>query len=394
MSKQFVDSLKKLEQEFQQQPLSPERDQAIRAKLQGEQTPLTVPRLSMSWAVAFALLCVASGALLYPFSQQQNKVGGFVLLEGTAQLTQNAVVGCQSKQCKLDYTQRRTKFNISQATQIKRVQHNLALMQGQAFFNVEPRRPKEQPLRIFVSHGYIEVIGTQFTLWQGHQKGRLHLHEGVVRYVQKDGQTRVVREGGKLAWPLLKPAKKASKKTQRAKPIAITNRAKPKRRRTTRSQRKVVMPIRRAQPTQRVPRRKLRSRTKQPFFQPKKPKQQVIREVQPEPKVMIPGSSQASPPPVRLDKESHQIIRQVAQLRLRQKYKQAVQLLRKHISRLSPTQQDIRELLHFEIGQFLANYLKQNKQACKHWRTHQRLFRRSRRYHQEIAFFLKQLSCP
>jgi hypothetical protein len=84
------------------------------------------------------------------------------------------------------------------------------------------------------------------------------------------------------------------------------------------------------------------------------------------------------------------VLEEVERLRTQGRYRAAVQKLRLSLPLFS--QEAAQERLHYELGSLLSHYLKDK--ACRHWRRHQHIYAKSRRYRQEIRNNLKLLRCP
>ncbi len=79
---------------------------------------------------------------------------------------------------------------------------DLRLEAGRARFVVAKRTPRRRPFMIAVSHGWIVVIGTRFTVEQNARAGRLDVEEGVVEFRWADGApSERLTAGASLEWP-------------------------------------------------------------------------------------------------------------------------------------------------------------------------------------------------
>jgi transmembrane sensor len=61
------------------------------------------------------------------------------------------------------------------------------------------------PVRLLVSHGAIEVVGTSFNVIQNDQRGQVNLQEGKIRFRSIKGTTVELEPGQSLDWPLPEP---------------------------------------------------------------------------------------------------------------------------------------------------------------------------------------------
>lgn len=76
----------------------------------------------------------------------------------------------------------------------------LRLVEGTALFEVSHVEAGEDPVRIGVSHGLIEVIGTRFSIEQGPTGGHVDLFEGRIRFVSQAGERTEIEPGQRHAW--------------------------------------------------------------------------------------------------------------------------------------------------------------------------------------------------
>lgn len=73
------------------------------------------------------------------------------------------------------------------------------VLRGTAMFSVQKVAPGELPVRVEVSHGAIEVLGTRFTVQQDAGGGHVDLLEGRIRFVGSAGTTDVM-PGERVGW--------------------------------------------------------------------------------------------------------------------------------------------------------------------------------------------------
>lgn len=74
------------------------------------------------------------------------------------------------------------------------------LRSGRALFDVEPVEPGASPVRVAVSHGVIEVLGTRFAVAQDGDGGYVDLFEGEIRFHARDGSIVEIRPGQRHGW--------------------------------------------------------------------------------------------------------------------------------------------------------------------------------------------------
>ena len=115
---------------------------------------------------------------------------------------------------------------------VKREERHIRVLKGRATLDVTPRRRGQEILRVYVSHGQIQVLGTMFTVQQRRVGGQVKLHRGAIRFVGHEGQVREVKPGQTLSWPLKDPppltatapeevAKSSPKKARPAKKLTL-----------------------------------------------------------------------------------------------------------------------------------------------------------------------------
>ena len=213
----------------------------------------------------------------------------------------------------------------------------LTLRSGDVLVTVEHRQPLTTPVRIVVSHGTIEVVGTRFTLRQSAGGGSVEVHEGRVRFLS-DEVTAEVTAGESLTWPRPR-ASAAPIPTEQA-----PNPAEP-------------APPSRAPPA--TPR-------------PSKPR--VTR---------------AEPAVIR-ETDAAWLLEEVELLRSRAEYDEAVRLLDNGLAGLVSTK--TRERFSFELGSILTYQQRDPSRACHHWASHQASFPAGR-YAQEVQSAREKARC-
>jgi hypothetical protein len=77
---------------------------------------------------------------------------------------------------------------------------NVALLRGNARFRVEHVVPGASPVRIRVSVGMIEVLGTEFEVRQEHQRGWVRLLSGHIRVALNNGHRVELAPGERFDW--------------------------------------------------------------------------------------------------------------------------------------------------------------------------------------------------
>lgn len=189
-----------------------------------------------------------------------------------------------------------------------------------------------EPVRIAVSHGAIEVVGTRFTIHQGESSGSVTLHEGVIRFIAADATTTTLAPGETLEWP---PAPRAA----------------------------------RAEP--------------EPEAAPVEPQPQPKAQPKPQPKVT------RREPTVIHETDAAWLLEEVDTARSRGEYAEAVRLLDKGLAGIVSAA--TRERFSFELGSMLTWQLT-DPRACGHWRAHQAAFPNGR-YAREVERAIVRAKC-
>ncbi len=230
------------------------------------------------------------------------------------------------------YGHGRFEISANAASLLHRDGDELTLMRGDVEVNVQKRRSERVRLR--VSHGFIEVVGTRFTLRQREDGGDVTLHEGVIHFVGA-GDTHVMSPGETYAWP----------------PVAL------------------VAP-------------------------PREPPLEPAREPEPAPE---PPASTAKPrlkslrrePAVIREIDAAWLLAEVDTARSRGEYAEAVRLLDKGLAGI--VSGSTKERFSFELGSILTWQLA-DARACKHWQKHAAAFPNGR-YAQQIVRAMEKANC-
>lgn len=223
---------------------------------------------------------------------------------------------------------------------VAREGESVRVREGVARFEVEKRRAGEAPVRVVVSGGAIEVVGTVFEVTQGEGRGEVWLLEGAIRFHANDGRVVPVAVGERLAWPL--PAMAVAMPPPPAPP-----------------------PVERLAPVE------------VPALPPKR--------------VVVPPVVYAPEPVVAPEPkpDSAEVLRAVALWRSRGDFDAAARELRAALGGSWPVQ--TRELFSFELGAVLSRK-GDAREACAHWAVHQGEFPRGR-YALEVTQARSRLSC-
>ena len=189
---------------------------------------------------------------------------------------------------------------------------DVTVQRGQAVFDVGKVAAGEETVKVAVSHGTIEVLGTRFTVDQDPQGGTVDLFEGRIRFhhVPADGRAPVdILPGQRYAWG------------DRAAP---------------------------------------------------EPAPDII--VEDEPTIVDDPPERSARPRKRAAKapDADAIIAKVTELRGAGRYAEAARRLRQALQ----LRWDRRtaQVLSYELGQILERHLGDTKAACRHWTRHQRKY--------------------
>lgn len=209
------------------------------------------------------------------------------------------------------------------------------LTRGKARFSVDKRSPKEGPVHVSVSHGRIEILGTQFTVEQGDGRGSVQLHKGAIRFVANDGTAEGLEPGETLRWP--RPVQPKSEE--------------------------LVSEVTQADEPQTA------ERADVPVVVPK-PHEQPIE-----------------------DEETgrQSVLAELAQLRSRGKYEKAAKLLQAELESARLPER-ARDQLSYELGTILSTHTREPTKACAHWKQHLRRHG-SGRYVTEAQNAMQRLHC-
>jgi len=221
-----------------------------------------------------------------------------------------------------------------QPSRLRRDHAILTIHAGELLVTVAKRTAGEDAVRLQVSHGWIEILGTRFTVEQRADGGRVTLHEGSIRFIAPETE-RTLKPGQVLEWPL---ARTAEAQTDPPVPAAVP------------------------EPVPPAPPKTKRPAAKSPRVEPA-----VIRET-----------------------DARWLLEEVELLRSRGEYVEAVRLLDKGLDGLvSPA---TRERFSFELGSILTYQQSNATRACAHWTSHRRTFPAGR-YEREIRSAMETAQC-
>jgi transmembrane sensor len=290
---------------------------------------------SLMIAAATVLVTVAS-PMVTKDHRLSSSIGGLEVLGPTNDLRSsvgaNQVVDIEAGGCTLVDAARGISLVVTSPVRIRKDADGVRVARGIVDVRVEKRRSGLEPVRVLVSDGSIEVMGTRFTVEQGEASGRVRLHDGAIRFRSSDGRTVDLRPGDSLAWPLPAPPRAVGESGRNAA-----------------SPRDPILTTKNAQ------------------------------------------GDRATAPPISATEfaRSEELLERIAVMRSRGQYRQAVQELSDGLNaNLSPA---ARERLSFELGSLLT-YQLEDGSACRYWDDHARRFPAGR-YDDEIRHAREHLRC-
>lgn len=220
---------------------------------------------------------------------------------------------------------------------IEREAGALRLRSGWATFDVAHTEPGA-PVRVLVSAGAIEVLGTRFTVLEGDEGGHVDLIEGRIRFVGRDGRVAAIEPGRRLAWKPEGPVVAALDVDPQPAPLV-----------------------------------------KDPAPEPAQPDDTPRRRA---PAARYDDGAETPVAKVPLDR--------IARLRAAGRYAEAVAVIDAvEADRLDPR---TAEALSYERGTILQDHLERTADACAHWRAHSRRFGAGR-YRESVAARIEALGC-
>ena len=211
--KDLLALLREADSELQRERLSPAADRRLEELVAGRPPRRMRPALVLAplaaAAVALLVWALIPGRQQAPAPKRDHQLSGFSLVAGTARALGARQVRCHSAGCTLTARDQDTRLELTQGAVVSRKDRHIRVLRGRATLDVTPRRRPRGALRVYVSHGHIEVLGTLFTVRQQRAGGQVTLHRGAIRFVGHLGQVREVAPGQTLRWPLDDPPKTA-----------------------------------------------------------------------------------------------------------------------------------------------------------------------------------------
>lgn len=311
MSRDLREGLKRAAEELDAASPSQAMDARLRARLEA---PARVRR----WVAVGAAGAVAAVLALFIFGVRERSIGGFSIVEqqGLEGEAREGVVHLAQGSAVLAVRAEGLEVRVTAPAELQRVDPGARVLRGSAEISVE-KRGGRAPLRVLVSDGAIEVLGTKFLVVQEEQGGHVTLHEGSIRFAANDGRVRMVKPGETLSWPL---------------PAEVT----------------VVPEVLPVPPEPVAPAPVMAQR----------------------PRHLVVAAAPASAPIHYVDADD--LLRQVDTLRSRGEFAEAVRYLTHGLTReLKP---GTRERFSFELGIILTDQMHDSAKACAHWKKHASAF--------------------
>ncbi len=119
-----------------------------------------------------------------------------------AALSSDRVIELSRGKCTLVDAQSGEQISVAAPATLRRDPEGLRVLGGTAELLVQKRVPTGPSIRVLVSHGAIEIVGTRFTVVQEPDRGSVTLHEGEIRFQSASGGSRALAIGERLEWPL------------------------------------------------------------------------------------------------------------------------------------------------------------------------------------------------
>jgi transmembrane sensor len=157
----------------------------------------TSRRRRLMWALSGAA-ATAALVVAVSWSVRPQLVQGFELA-GAARVDESGALEVGEHGATLKVSELSTEIHARAGTRLRREGLGIRVMSGRADFVVQPRR--QEPVRVLVSGGVIEVVGTRFTVVQAGALGHVSLEQGVVRFVATDGRQVLMTPGSTVHWP-------------------------------------------------------------------------------------------------------------------------------------------------------------------------------------------------
>jgi hypothetical protein len=184
----------------------------VRARLEAHENPRRwLPMVTFACGAALVLLVVAIGAWRLP--SETASPGGHVARQSLPPAATLGAFTVQGSGCTVavaegghrlegDCRMIAPHMTVTSWTEavVLASGTSVRLKRGRALFDVEPVRPEDVSVRVDVSGGTIEVVGTRFEVQQDDEGGYVDLFEGKIRFHEPGGNVVHVRPGTRHAW--------------------------------------------------------------------------------------------------------------------------------------------------------------------------------------------------
>ncbi len=101
-------------------------------------------------------------------------------------------------------------LSSTQAAAVVSHPNELEVLRGQVRLKVAPVPPKQRPVRVRVSGGLIEVVGTEFAISEDGTQGTVELFEGKIRFLAPGRAAIELAPGERFSWKASAPAAAAA----------------------------------------------------------------------------------------------------------------------------------------------------------------------------------------
>ena len=374
----FRAALREADRARSHQTMSPAAERRLRQRIEAvrsRRTPSFVPwaTAALATAAGFALAFVTLGTS--EVTPGPERVGAFTVAAAAPGAVKaradGAVEIASAGGARLDDSVGGISISAHDGASLRRDAEGLRVLGGEVVLDVRKRRPGEAPARVLVSHGVIEVLGTQFTISQAADGGKVVLHEGRIRFQGEDGRTVDLVPGDSLSWPLptvaaIEPpttAQPAGPRVADAAPSASIEEAP-----------QAVVEA----PSAKTP-AEIAARVK-PSTPARKPAGSVG--------ARSPGVAQ---PPSPSAPDVAKLIEEITTLRRLGRFGEAAGRLEQALT--APLPSSTRERLSYELGSILTWQVRDTGRACSVWQAHRASWPNGR-YGAEIDRAAGVLACP
>ncbi|MEM7153664.1 MAG: FecR domain-containing protein [Myxococcota bacterium] len=242
----------------------------------------------------------------------------------------------------------------------------IRVVEGKTLFDVEPVPAGSEPVRIQVSHGTIDVIGTRFTIEQGPDGGFVDLFEGKIRFTSLHGEVVDIEPGQRHTWGAMAVNSVAARGPTVAvgEAVGTPDAATP------------PPPPLDAAPSEHAPERASESSSSS-----RRRTEGESPRTRARPQNKVRGTTD----------EAALIIDEVARLRSEGAYARAASVLRR-AEQSRRWDSRTAQVLSYELGEILGRHLDDAPAACAHWARHASRFPRGR-YARAVESARERLGC-